>query len=94
MQGLLSETMRTSVWFQDEHGCWCIYGRYVHIWMQARPPYCDRGRWLAHAESADPRKCYIDVADLWPRYYFDFDRAKAEVEAWMRIRKEWVEVKD
>jgi hypothetical protein len=29
----------------------------------------------------------IDNADLWPRYYFDLDRAKAEIDAWLRVRK-------
>jgi len=33
----------------------------------------------------------MDAADGWPRYYFDLERAKAEIEAWMRKRKEWVE---
>jgi hypothetical protein len=28
----------------------------------------------------------LDHADLWPRYYFDLDRGKAEVEAWLRKR--------
>jgi hypothetical protein len=29
---------------------------------------------------------YIDGADGWPRYYFDLDRAKLELEAWINKR--------
>ena len=32
----------------------------------------------------------IDAADMWPRYYFNLDRAKREVEAWMRKRGQWL----
>lgn len=33
----------------------------------------------------------IDYSDLWPRYYFDFECAKSEVESWMKTRGEWTE---
>ena len=28
----------------------------------------------------------LDGHDLWPRYYFDLERAKLECEAWLRKR--------
>jgi hypothetical protein len=31
----------------------------------------------------------LDHADLWPRYYFDFERAKLEIEAWMKKREQF-----
>jgi hypothetical protein len=33
----------------------------------------------------------MDGADLWPRYYFDFERAKLEIEAWLKKRGQWTE---
>jgi hypothetical protein len=79
------------IWTVDTEGCHRIDGADCYIWMQKRPAHCDRGRWLAHVELKhphDPRAISIDYADLWPRYYFDLDRAKAEIEAWLLIRKQ------
>jgi len=75
-------------WTVDDEGCHVIRTRDCWVWMQARPAYCDRGRWLAHVEVAHPRLLDVDAADRWPRYYFDLERAKAEVEAWLRVRKQ------
>ena len=73
-------------WEQDEYGCWWLRGTRYAVWMAPRPPYCDRGQWLAHVEPlVVPHD--LDSADGWPRYYFDLDRAKAEVEAWMQKRE-------
>lgn len=33
----------------------------------------------------DSRQITIDNADLWPRYYFDLDRAKLEIAAWLSV---------
>jgi hypothetical protein len=80
------------IWSRDDEGCWRIDGKDCWIWMQARPPYCDRGRWLAHVElqtTPDAHKhVHLDSADGWPRYYFDLARAKAEIEAWLLKRKQ------
>lgn len=76
-------------WTIDEDGLHTITSENPPclIWIIARPPYCDRGNWLAHLEpDPDPRKIYIDAADLWPRYYFDLERAKLEIEAWLEKR--------
>ena len=90
-----------SVWlWNDKDRTWVIHGRECFIWMDARPAHCDRGRWLARLEVAalghryTPTSLHVDGADLWPRYYFDLDRAKAEIEAWLRCRNQWVEPTD
>ena len=36
----------------------------------------------------------FDAADMWPRYYFDLGRAKAEIEAWLIKRKQFVSSND
>lgn len=77
--------------YNTDDKTWTLIGKHCYIWMDERPPYCDRGRWLARLEVFDWRALHIDAADGWPRYYFDFERAKAEIEAWMRNRKEWID---
>lgn len=56
------------------------------ITIEARPPYCDRGNWIAKIHPFGHLTYELDDADLWPRYYFDLDRAKAECEAWLEKR--------
>jgi len=60
-----------------------ILGRECSIWLSPRPPYCDRGKYLAILDAWGELARAIDRADGWPRYYFDRDRAKAELEAWL-----------
>lgn len=74
-----------------------LRGRHWTIYLIPRPTYCVRGNWLAqlHPNIDDqPRHdvegSYVGEQDLWPRYYFDEDRAKAEVEAWLTKRKQRV----
>jgi len=63
-----------------------IYGRECVITLEARPIYCDRGNFLAKLFPAGALAREIDGADMWPRFYFDEQRAKLEVEAWLRKR--------
>jgi hypothetical protein len=80
------------VWSEEDR-TWSIRGANCWIWMSPRPPHCDRGNWLAHVEPLgpyDPVGLSIDYADLWPRYYFDLDRARLECEAWLKKRNQWV----
>lgn len=68
-----------------------VEGKNCTIHLQARPHYCDRGNFDAKLElhpGAHPIKLYIDHADGWPRYYFDYDRAKLEIQAWLTKRGE------
>ena len=78
-------------WLRDGHRCWWIQGADCRVFLVPRPNHCDRGRFLAQLD-LDPRRepeaLHVDSADLWPRYYFDFERAKAEVEAWLIARKQ------
>lgn len=67
-----------------------IKGKECVIYLKPRPHYCDRGRYLAYLDAVDDLARSIDAADLWPRFYMDHDRAKAEVEAWMKNRGQWV----
>lgn len=81
------------VWSEHEH-TWTIRGAQCWIWMQRRPSHCDRGNWLAHIEllpAPPPHPVLIDSADMWPRYYFDLDRAKLECEAWLKKRQQWAQ---
>lgn len=81
-----------SAWvYVEPYGEFRVYGRNCFVWVSERPAYCDRGAYLAHLEVTDPRALSVDGADLWPRYYFDEGRMRAEVEAWMRKRGEWVD---
>lgn len=68
-------------------------GRQCALWMVPRPSYCDRGNWLAHVHPYAARDAQIglalDDADGWPRYYFDLERARGELEAWMVKRGQW-----
>lgn len=67
-----------------------IWGKECVIWFAPRPHYCDRGNWLVHIEAAGTLARDLDAPDLWPRYYFDLDRAKLEVEAWLKKRGQWL----
>lgn len=56
------------------------------IWVDVRPVYCNRGRFLLHVETIDPTVLAIDWADGFPRYYFGTSCAAAELVAWMAAR--------
>lgn len=74
----------------DQDRTWHIFGKSCWIWMDQRPHYCDRGNWLARLECTDREFAReIDWQDGWPRYYMDLDRAKLEIEDWMKKRGQW-----
>ncbi len=56
------------------------------ITIEPRPSYCDRGRYIAKLFPTAALALDIDGQDLWPRYYFDLERAKAECDAWLEKR--------
>jgi len=83
-------------WKQDSEftGCIEIEGLDCLIVLQPRPRYCDRGNWVATIDvkpGGNGIRLNLDYADMWPRYYFDLDRAKAEIEAWLVKRKQVLE---
>jgi len=51
-------------------------------WIQARPEYCDRGHWKGMVDCVQ----YLTDQDGWPNYYMSFERAKAEVHAFIMWR--------
>jgi hypothetical protein len=57
----------------------------IEITLHPRPTYCDRGNWIAltHQISGYPE---FDHQDGFPRYYFDLDRAKLEMEDMLKKR--------
>ena len=52
------------------------------MWIERRPPYCDRGRWKLDVDAP------IDAQEGFPRYFFDLERAKLEAQEWVNVRKE------
>lgn len=75
----------------DEYAA--VRGKECIIYLEPRGGTCDRGRFLAKL-FADPGTALareLDDADGWPRYYFDEERAKLEVEAWLVRRGQLVE---
>lgn len=57
-------------------------GNRMLAWIAERPSYCNRGHFKAIVE------CVPDLnhQDGWPNYYMDLDRAKAEVEDFLKWR--------
>lgn len=93
--GVIGRVHRTG-WIEvkDDVQPWLeIRGRECSIFLMRRPAHCDRGNWYALVEP-DPRSqlaLSLDEADGFPRYYFDLDRAKLELEAWLKRRGQFVE---
>ena len=50
-------------------------------WIEPRPAYCDRGHWKFGCELPG-----LDGHDGFPRYYMDFETARAEIIAWLNWR--------
>jgi hypothetical protein len=69
----------------DRGGWWMVDGKDCQVSLEQRPYYCDRGNFIAklHPIPGTELARELDHQDGWPRYYFDFDRMLAEVEAWL-----------
>ena len=83
---------KASAWIQRD-GYEEVEGLDVLVWIAKRPNYCDRGNFWAQADlkaGGNERRLNLDAADGWPRYYMDLTRAKAEIEDWMRKRRQWI----
>lgn len=76
----------------NDDGICCIeiHTPHMHIDIQRRPAYCDRGRWLVYARSTAPATLCIDFADGFPRYYFGDQALASELVAWLKARREEV----
>lgn len=66
---------------------WEIFGKGCSITLEERPSYCDRGNYIAKVFPRGDLLTDMDHQDGWPRYYFDLDRAKLEVGAWLAKRR-------
>ena len=69
-------------------GLQSIMGKECEITLEPRPYYCDRGNFLAKIFAFGNLWRDLDDNDGWPRYFFDEERAKAEIEAWLAKRKQ------
>lgn len=70
-----------------------IEGLDCEISLEPRPHYCDRGNWIAkvyNKPGGNAMRLSLDNQDGWPRYYFDYDRALAEIEAWLVKRGQMI----
>lgn len=72
--------------FDGDSRTWNIRVAGVHIWIEKRPHYCDRGHFIGKVQGI----ASIDAADLFPRYYMDVERAKGEMRDWLiwRLQRE------
>lgn len=84
-------------WEEDEFGCLNLLASNeradLHIWIQKRPGYCDRGHFSAGCSvllkmgpEGTPPIENIDGADGFARYYMHLSTAKRELEAFARWR--------
>jgi hypothetical protein len=73
-------------WLLDEYDCWTLEIGHAKVRLMKRPPYCDRGHWLASVDGIPS----IDHADSFPRYFMNLTRAKDELRDWLhwRLRQE------
>lgn len=80
-------TQTHAQWLVDEDNCLCVVAKECKVWIEIRPPYCDRGNYVANISATGSLARDLDDADAWPRYYFDLERAKLEIEAWLEKRR-------
>lgn len=61
----------------------------IHLYIEPRQHYCDRGRYLvkAHTINWQPGDDIIDDQDGFPRYYFNFDCMLIEIEDFLTAKK-------
>lgn len=91
--------IKVAHWVIDQYNVWNFKhplpnGREVHLWIQQRPDYCDRGHWSFNADGPFD----LDSADSFPRYYMCKHTAMREAIHWLNWRlykipygqQEWV----
>lgn len=84
--------MKRAQWVEFD-GYEVVRGRECLVFLERRGWSCDRGRFLAKLcpDLGTALARDIGDADGWPRYYFDEERAKLEVEAWLVRREQFIE---
>lgn len=91
-QSATSKNITGSHW-TDRQGYEEIEGLDCTVWISKRPNYCDRGNFWAQVDvksGGNAMRLNIDAADAWPRYYMNLDRAKLEIEEWLKKRRQWI----
>lgn len=78
-----------NTWKLDESQTLNLFVGKVHVWISARPDYCDRGHYQLNLSGIPD----IDGADMFPRYYMSFVTAMAEAERFLdwRLNKQSAE---
>lgn len=74
-------------WTVDEHGCLNAYledqeGLRVHVFIQRRPEYCDRGHYSLDIDGP----LGLDDQDRFPRYFMSLENAKGEAITFLNWR--------
>jgi len=78
----------------DDYDCYSLEGRDCVVCIVPRPAYCDRGNFVALLDvkaGGNALRLGLDGQDGWPRYYMDLERAKAEIQDWLKKRKQELE---
>ena len=92
-QSATGRKITTSHWVERQ-GYEEIEGLDCLVWISKRPNYCDRGNFWAQVDvksGGNAARLNLDAADAWPRYYMNLDRAKLEIEEWMKKRRQWID---
>jgi hypothetical protein len=88
----MEAAVKKSAWIQYS-GYEEIEGQDCVVWIAKRPNYCDRGNYWAQVDvkvNGNAVRLSLDAADMWPRYYMNLDRAKLEIEEWLKKRRQWI----
>lgn len=93
--------MNPLVWsFNEEFGSWeadtpvkTFEGfKTWRIHAYPRPHYCDRGKWLVMVSTVingiSDYSSPLDDQEGFPRYFFELDNIKSEMQAWANERQE------
>lgn len=58
------------------------------LYIEPRPPYCDRGRFVVKVDvkAGHGTQLWMDGADGFPRYYFGVNEMLCEIEAWREAK--------
>ena len=86
---LFSEGVWSHIKHDGSHYYLEVHTPLIFVWIEQRPSYCDRGRWLVGATSKDDTRLCIDLADGFPRYYFGAEALCSELVAWLKARKQF-----
>jgi hypothetical protein len=76
----------SALWEKDDSGIELIQGATVFVALAKAPKFATEGRLIATLVQCGPRQGERHKG--WPRYFFDAQRAKREIEAWLAFNGE------